>query len=147
VGYECRFDVFSKRFTVKISLLTFLQNQMPSQFNALLPQCFSEVIRFLPRNDVRDQVFSTCCGAYYDRNVLQVPINFMINCLTTHGTRRYDLLRFAIFPFRDPDFIWIKDQASNTALHNFFYSATYSESKLLRYSQRRVLLRLADCLY
>jgi hypothetical protein len=38
------------------------------------------------------------CDACNDRDLFQVPMNSMIDCLTTHGSRHHGLLRFSVFP-------------------------------------------------
>jgi hypothetical protein len=49
VRYWFWFNTFSKRFAVDVRFLTFLQNQiqLKFKFNALLPQCFAEIVRLL----------------------------------------------------------------------------------------------------
>jgi hypothetical protein len=117
---------------------------MPPEFNAFLPQRFQKVARFLRHNNVWHDMFSARCNACYDRNMSQIPVNFMMNCLITHSRRDDNLLRFAVFPFRDSDLVHIKDQVANTSLHRFFRSANCSKKKLSECLHALVFLRLAD---
>jgi hypothetical protein len=59
-----------------------LKDPMPPKFNSFLPQCSPEVFQFLRRNNVGNHVLFTYGDAYYDHNVLEVPVHSMMNFLT-----------------------------------------------------------------
>jgi hypothetical protein len=64
----------------------------------------------------------------------------MIDWMTTHGNRHDDLLQLVILPFRDSDFIQVKNQIANTSVYRFFHFENCGKVKLPRDLQARVFL-------
>jgi hypothetical protein len=142
--HECWFNMFSKGFTVDLWFLMFLQDQIPPEFNAFLPQ------RFLELSDSCDVIMYQITCFPLAATLIMTVMCFWFRLTSwwivwrpiAVGTTT--LLRFAVWPFRNPAFVQVKDQIVNTTLHRFFHSANCSKQKFSSYLQARIFLGLAD---